>query len=120
MNYNTLIELSNLLCAAKPAFEIAHYYGELPNLTNELNRQMDANYMSVQNLLRPMAEVTSNAIMSNEAMKCQVNFAELSQKLMAVAKQQGLLIDIIVKDCSRMIFSIAFLKGEEIVAEICA
>ena len=71
MNYNTLIELSNLLCAAKPALEIAHYYGELPNFTNELNRRMDANYISVQNLLRQMAEVTSNAIMSNEAKICQ-------------------------------------------------
>ena len=36
-----------------------------------MNRQIDANYMSVQNLLRPMAEVTSNAIMSNEAKICQ-------------------------------------------------
>lgn len=47
MSYDTLIEISNLLCGAKPALEIAHYYGELPNLANELNRKMDVNYMSL-------------------------------------------------------------------------
>lgn len=67
-----------------------------------------------------MAEVTSNATMSNEARKCQQNLAELSQKLMEIATHYELLIDIRIADISRMKFSILLIKGDETVAEISA
>lgn len=47
MNEIMIYELRDLMIKAKPALEIAHYYGELPTFVEELNGQADATGMSI-------------------------------------------------------------------------
>ena len=47
MNEAMIYELRNLMKNAKPALEMAHYYGELHTLVDELNKQADAQDMTI-------------------------------------------------------------------------
>ena len=47
MNETMIYELKNLMKNAKAALEIAHYYGDLPTLVEELNRQAEPTNMTI-------------------------------------------------------------------------
>lgn len=47
MNEIMIYELKNLMKNAKPALEIALYYGELTTFVDELNQQEDLKEMSI-------------------------------------------------------------------------
>ena len=120
MNEIMIYELKNLMKNAKAALEIAHYYGELPTFVDELNQQADANQMSIQYMLEPLVEVTSNHIISGEARKCQENVAEFSAKVMQIIDYFEMGVDIQLTGPSNMTFSMFLYKNGQPIIEITA
>lgn len=120
MNETIIYELKELMKNAKPALEIADYYSELPTFTEELNQQADARGMSIQYLLMPLAEITSNYIISGEAKKCQEYVAEFAARVMQIIDSLDMYIDVQLTNPAEMTFSIFFYKDEHIVVEITA
>ena len=120
MNETMIYELKNLMKNTKVALEIAHYMGELPTFVEELNRQADASNMSIQYMLMPMVEVTSNYIISGEARKAQKNVAELATSVMGFMEYFGLNVDIQLTDPSNMTFAMFFFNDEQLILEITA
>lgn len=120
MNFGTMSELRNLMKNAKAALEIAHYMGELPTFVDELNRQAEPDQMSIQYMLMPLGEVTSNYIISGEAKKCQENVAEFATGVMGFMEYFGLNVDIQLTDPSNMTFTMFFFNDEQLILEITA
>ena len=120
MNETMIYELRNLMKNAKPALEIAHYMGELPTFVEELNIQAEPTEMTIQYMLMPMVEVTSNYIISGEARKAQENVAEFATSVMGFMEYFGLNVDIQLTDPSNMTFTMFFFNDEQLILEITA
>ena len=120
MNEAMIYELRDLMIKAKPALEIVHYYGELPTFVEELNMQAEPKGMSIQYMLEPLVEVTSNYIISGEARKCQEYVAEFSAKVMQIIDHFEMGVDIQLTDPSNMTFSMFLYKNGQPIIEITA
>ena len=120
MNEFMIYELKNLMKDTKAALEIAHYYGELPAFVDELNQQVDANQMSIQYMLEPLVEVTSNYIISGEAKKCQENVAEFAARVMAIIDYFDMDVDIQLTNPRDMTYSMFLYKNRQLLFEITA
>ena len=120
MNFETMSELRNQMKNAKAALEIAHYMGELPTFVDELNRQAEPDQMSIQYMLMPLVEVTSNYIISGEAKKCQENAAEFATRVMAILDYFDMDVDIQLTNPSDMTFTMFFFNDEQLILEITA
>ena len=120
MNEIMIYELKNLMKNAKAALEIANYYGELPTFEVELNQQADPKGMSIQYMLAPLVDVTSNYIISGEAKKCQENVAELAAQVMQIIDCFEMGVDIQLSNPVDMTFSMYLYKSNQPVIEITA
>ena len=120
MNEIMIYELKNLMKDTKAALEIAHYYGELPTFVDELNQQVDANQMSIQYMLEPLVEVTSNYIISGEAKKCQESVAEYAARVMAIIDYFDMDVDIQLTNPRDMTYSMFLYKNRQLLFEITA
>lgn len=120
MNETMIYELRNFMKNAKAALEIAHYYGELPTFVDELNKQAEPTEMTIQYMLMPLVEVTSNYIISGEARKAQENVAEFATSVMGFMEYFGLNVDIQLTDPSKMTFTMFFFNDEQLILEITA
>ena len=120
MNEIMIYELKNLMKNAKAALEIALYHGELTTLVDELNQQADPKEMSIQYMLAPLVDVTSNYIISGEARKAQENVAEFATSVMGFMEYFGLNVDIQLTDPSKMTFTMFFFNDEQLILEITA
>ena len=89
MNEAIIYELRNMMKNAKAALEIAHYMGELPTFVEELNILAEPTEMTIQYMLMPMVEVTSNYIISGEARKTQENVTEFVTGVMRFIEYFG-------------------------------
>ena len=120
MNFETMSELRNLMKNAKAALEIAHYMGELPTFVDELNRQAEPTEMTIQYMLMPLVEVTSNYIISGEAKKCQENVAEFAARVMAIIDYLDMDVDIQLTNPRDMTYSMFLYKNRQLLFEITA
>ena len=120
MNEIMIYELKNLMKNAKTALEIANYYAELPTFVDELNQQADPKEMTIQYMLAPLADVTSNYIISGEAKKCQENVAEFAAQIMQVIDCFDMGVDIQLSNPVDMTFSMYLYKSNQPVIEITA
>ena len=120
MNEIMIYELKNLMKNAKAALEIANYYGELPTFVDELNQQADVKGMSIQYMLAPLVDVTSNYIISGEAKKCQENVAEFAAQVMQIIDCFEMGVDIQLSNPVDMTFSMYLYKSNQPVIEITA
>ena len=120
MNETMIYELKNLMKNAKAALEIANYYGELPTFVDELNQQTDPKGMSIQYMLAPLVDVTSNYIISGEAKKCQENVAEFTAQVMQIIDCFEMGVDIQLTNPIEMTFSMYLYKNNQPVIEITA
>lgn len=115
-----IYELKNLMKNAKTALEIANYYGELPTFVDELNQQADPKEMTIQYMLAPLVDVTSNYIISGEAQKCQENIAEFAAQVMQIIDCFEMGVDIQLSNPVDMTFSMYLYKSNQPVIEITA
>ena len=120
MNFETMSELRNLMKNAKAALEIAHYMGELPTFVDELNRLAEPTEMTIQYMLMPLVEVTSNYIISEEAKKCQENVAEFAARVMAIIDYFDMDVDIQLTNPREMTYSMFLYKNRQLLFEITA
>ena len=120
MNFETMSELRNLMKNAKAALEIAHYMGELPTFVDELNRQAEPTEMTIQYMLMPLVEVTSNYIISGEAKKCQESVAEYAARVMAIIDYFDMDVDIQLTNPRDMTYSMFLYKNRQLLFEITA
>lgn len=120
MNEMMIYELKNLMKNAKAALEIANYYGELPTFVDELNQQAAPKGMSIQYMLAPLVDVTSNYIISGEAKKCQENVAEFAAQVMQIIDCFEMGVDIQLTNPIEMTFSMYLYKSNQPVIEITA
>lgn len=120
MNFETMTELRNLMKNAKAALEIAHYMGELPTFVDELNKQAEPTEMSIQYMLMPLVEVTSNYIISGEATRCQENVAEFAARVMAIIDYFDMDVDIQLTNPRDMTYSMFLYKNRQLLFEITA
>ena len=120
MNEAMIYELRDLMIKAKPALEMAHYYGELPTFVEELNMQAEAKGMSIQYILEPLVAVTSNYIISGEAKKCQKDVAEFAESVMGTIEYFGLHVDVQLTNPEDMTFSMIFYQDYYPIIEITA
>ena len=120
MNEIMIYELKNLMKDTKAALEIAHYMGELPTFVDELNRQAEPTNMTIQYMLMPLVEVTSNYIISGEAKKCQENVAEFAARVMAIIDYFDMDVDIQLTNPRDMTYSMFLYKNRQLLFEITA
>ena len=120
MNEIMIYELKNLMKNAKTALEIANYYGELPTFVDELNQQADPKEMTIQYMLAPLVDVTSNYIISGEAKKCQENVAEFAAQVMQIIDCFEMGVDIQLSNPVDMTYSMYLYKSNQPVIEITA
>ena len=120
MNEMMIYELKNLMKNAKTALEIANYYGELPTFVDELNQQADPKEMTIQYMLAPLVDVTSNYIISGEAKKCQENVAEFAAQVMQIIDCFEMGVDIQLSNPVDMTYSMYLYKSNQPVIEITA
>ena len=120
MNFETMSELRNMMKKAKAALEIAHYMGELPTFVDELNRQAEPTEMTIQYMLMPLVEVTSNYIISGEAKKCQESVAEYAARVMAIIDYFDMDVDIQLTNPRDMTYSMFLYKNRQLLFEITA
>lgn len=71
-------------------------------------------------MLEPLADVTSNYIISGEARKCQENVAEFAAKVMQIIDHFEMGVDIQLTDPSNMTFSMFLYKNGQPIIEITA
>ena len=115
-----IYELKNLMKNAKAALEIALYHGELTTLVDELNQQADPKEMSIQYMLAPLVDVTSNYIICGEAQKCQENIAEFAAQVMQIIDCFEMGVDIQLSNPVDMTYSMYLYKSNQPVIEITA
>ena len=120
MNFETMSELRNLMKNAKAALEIAHYMGELPTFVDELNKRVEPDQMTIQYMLMPLVEVTSNYIISGEAKKCQESVAEYAARVMAIIDYFDMNVDIQLTNPRDMTYSMFLYKNRQLLFEITA
>ena len=111
MNEAMIYELRDQMKNAKPALEMAHYYGELHTFVDELNKQADATEMTIQYMLAPLVAVTSNYIISGEAKKYPKDVAEFAENIMGTIEYFGLHVDIQLTNPKDMTFFMIFFRN---------
>ena len=119
MNEAMIYELRDLMIKAKPALEMAHYYGELPTFVEELNMQAEPKGMSYSTCLN-LASLTSNNIISGEAKKCQKDVAEFAESVMGTIAYFDMYVDIQLTNPADMIFSMLLYQNGQPIIEITA